>query len=447
MWQWTAYGCYFPPLGGFLYFLRPGTTKLALWPKLPIVGGTRRSWLDVALYLALIVALVRALIAADIEISMLIPIAILAPLLAIVDRTIFLALRAEHYWTTTVCFLFAGNWIAGAKAVQLALWFWAGFSKLNHHFPAVVCVMTSNSPFTPFAALRTAHVSRLSRRLAACGAGRRPFSPGHRARSDRAAGLFAFARWLVAVAGHCADAVAARVRFEQRADGRADRVEPDGRLRRFRVILAHPDVAVWSLDSVPLAVFLAVMLIVLPVVGNLFPRRVSFLVAMRYYAGNWPFGVWLFRGESYRKLERLTKSAPWIQDQLAHFYDPSTSAGLIGKVMGFRLMHLHGRALAELLPQSVERLEDYEYLDGELVAGMVLGWNFGDGHLHDEQLLNAVQEQCQFDEDELRCIFVESQPLGRQTLAYRILDAKRGLLRHGALDVKTLRQRQPWGPA
>ena len=30
--------------------------------------------------------------------------------------------------------------------MQLALWFWAGVSKLNHHFPAVVCVMISNSP-------------------------------------------------------------------------------------------------------------------------------------------------------------------------------------------------------------------------------------------------------------------------------------------------------------
>ena len=46
-------------------------------------------------------------------------------------------------------------------------------------------------------------------------------------------------------------------------------------------------------------------------------------------------------------------------------------------------------ALTTLIPKAVDRLADYEYLDGELVAGMVLGWNFGDGHLHDEQLLSA----------------------------------------------------------
>ena len=85
-----------------------------------------------------------------------------------------------------------------------------------------------------------------------------------------------------------------------------------------------------------------------------------------------------------------------------------------------------------------------EYLDGELIAGMALGWNFGDGHLHDERLLSAIQAQCGFEEGELRCVFVESQPLGRGRLAYRIVDAKTGELERGALDVAELRTRQPW---
>ena len=49
------------------------------------------------------------------------------------------------------------------------------------------------------------------------------------------------------------------------------------------------------------------MLIAIPLYGNLVPSRISFLLAMRYYAGNWAYGIWLFRGESYRKLDRLTK--------------------------------------------------------------------------------------------------------------------------------------------
>src|SRR5690606_3318800 len=68
------------------------------------------------------------------------------------------------------------------------------------------------------------------------------------------------------------------------------------------------------------ALLVGVMCVAVPLVGNLVPARVPFLLAMRYYAGNWAYSVWLFRGESYRKLDRLKKSSGWIYDQLAHLY-------------------------------------------------------------------------------------------------------------------------------
>ncbi len=437
-------GRYLPPVGGFLYFLRPGTTKLPVFPGLPLLGGLRRTWLDVALYLALIVVIVGALMAPAIESDLLLAIAILVPLLGIADRTIFLALRGEHYWTTTLCFLVAGNWIAGAKAVQLALWFWAGFSKLNHHFPAVVCVMTSNSPVMRFAWLRRLmyqrypddlRPSRLAMAMSHMGTALELTVP--------IVLLLAPGGWPLALGFvlmlmlhvYITSNVPMGVPIEWNV------MVVYG---AFALFWAHPEVTLLDLGSVPLAIFLGVVLVGVPLAGNLWPRWCSFLLAMRYYAGNWAYGVWLFRGDSYRKLDRLTKSAPWIYDQLDRMYDRGTSVGLVGKVMGFRLMHLHGRALPVLIPRAVSRLEDYEYMDGELVAGLVLGWNFGDGHLHREPLLRAVQQQCGFEEGELRCIFVESQPLLRATLEYRIFDASSGLLERGELDVASLRRRQPW---
>jgi transmembrane protein DUF3556 len=125
-------------------------------------------------------------------------------------------------------------------------------------------------------------------------------------------------------------------------------------------------------------------------------------------------------------------------------YDRGTAVGVVSKVMGFRLMHLHGRALGLLVPKAVDRFEDYVWIDGELVAGMVLGWNFGDGHLHRHDLLRAVQEQCGFEEGELRCIFVEAQPLGRSTLRYRVADAATGVRAEGDVDVRDLLARTPW---
>jgi len=109
-------------------------------------------------------------------------------------------------------------------------------------------------------------------------------------------------------------------------------------------------------------------------------------------------------------------------------------------------MHLHGRLLPRLVPRAVAgRFDEYEWIDGEVVAGMVLGWNFGDGHLHREQLLRAVQAQCHFEAGELRCVMVESQALGGRTLHYRILDAETGLMEQGEMAVDELRRLQPWG--
>lgn len=437
-------GHYFPPMGGVLYFLRPGTTKLAMFPRLPLVGGTRRTWFDVGLYVALMALSLRALMAPAPGAEHLVPLAVLVPVIGICDRTVFLALRPEHYWTTLVCFALVDNWIAGAKAVQLALWFWAGFSKLNHHFPTVVCVMTSNSPVLRFAWLRRRmyrhypddlRPSRLAVAMSHGGTALELGVPIILMLSPGGPSLVVGIILMLVLHTFITSNVPLGVPIEWNI------MVVYG---TFALFWAHPQIGVTDLGSPVLAVFLAIMLIGCPLLGNLAPSRLSFLLAMRFYAGNWPYGVWLFRGDSYRKLDRLTKASPWVYEQLDRFYDRTTSVGLVGKVMGFRLMHLQGRALPVLIPRAVDRLEDYEYVDGEIVGGLVLGWNFGDGHLHREPLLAAVQDQCGFLPGELRCIFVEGQPVGRSTMAYRIHDAATGLIEAGTLDVNALRQRQPW---
>ena len=134
----------------------------------------------------------------------------------------------------------------------------------------------------------------------------------------------------------------------------------------FALFWAHPDVSILAVGPPVLAAFLVVMLVGLPLFGNFFPGRLSFLLAMRYYAGNWAYSVWLFRGDSHEKLARLKKSSGWIYEQLDRFYDRSTAIGLVSKVMAFRLMHLHGRALRVLVPKAIDRLEGHEWLDGEI---------------------------------------------------------------------------------
>jgi hypothetical protein len=213
----------------------------------------------------------------------------------------------------------------------------------------------------------------------------------------------------------------------------------------FALFYAHPDVSPFAITEYPvLAGVLAVWLVIIPLLGNLFPRAISFLLSMRYYAGNWPYSVWLFRMDAQHKLDRVVKNTETVDKQLMALFPLDQAIAVGGRALAFRLMHLQGRALPELLPRAVDNLDNFAYSEGELVASVVLGWNFGDGHLHQEQLLEAVQAQCGFEEGELRCIFVESQPLFQGTLGYRIFDAKTGQREAGKLEIKDLLRRQPW---
>ena len=159
--------------------------------------------------------------------------------------------------------------------------------------------------------------------------------------------------------------------------------------------------------------------------------------------------------DMYRKLAaQIPMSSPWVEDQLARLYDEPTRVGLLGKVMAFRLMHLHGRVIGMVLDRRLTvpeaggtrraELDEYTWVDGELVAGWVLGWNFGDGHLHDERLLAAIIRACTFEPGELRCLFVESQPLGGASLHARVHDAHDGELFEAHVPVGDLLARQPW---
>jgi len=437
-------GRYFPPLGGFLYFLRPGTTKLALYPRLPVLGGIKRSIVDVLLYAALIASLARALVAPAPGFEEFVPVVVLLPLLAVCDRTLFLAARGEHYWVTTVCFLFAPTWIGAAKVVQLSLWFFAGFSKLNRHFPYVVGVMNSNSPFTRFKFMRTFMFRNYPHDLNPSAFAR---FAGH---WGTAVELGIPVLFLLSPAGSMGyyAAFALMLGLHIYITSNVPMGVPIE--WNFMVVYAafflfgtHSEVPVFSAPP-ELGLGVAITSILLPIVGNIFPHAVSFLISMRYYAGNWPVGVWLFRKGSHTKLNNLVTSARWVPDQLRLFYNESDSIAILSKVMAFRLMHLHGRAFSKLIPRAVSKFEDYEYAEGEVIAGQILGYNFGDGHLHDERLARLVQEQCHFLSGEVRCVFLEGEPLFKRTLHYRIYDLKDGVIASGEIATSDLLNRQPW---
>src|SRR5262249_27680928 len=109
----------------------------------------------------------------------------------------------------------------------------------------------------------------------------------------------------------------------------------------FFLFVAHPTITVLDIDSLPLALYLVIGLIVLPLVGNLVPSKVSFLVSMRYYAGNWAWNAWLFRGDSHKKLDVIKRASPLFREQLERFA-PEEAASMDSRGMAFRSLHLQG---------------------------------------------------------------------------------------------------------
>jgi hypothetical protein len=451
-----------PPLGSFLYWLRPGTIRLPPWPgRVPGTAGTARTPLDVALYAGLLAAAVWALVspgdrdagALDSTVGILgvdrvLPMLVLLVLVGLRDKTIFLAARAEVYATLAVTFLLTGvDMIVAAKLVMVVIWWGAATSKLNRHFPFVVAVMMSNSPLLRAKWLkRKFHAgfpddlrpSRLSAALAHGGT----------------VVEFLVPLLLITSNGGLLTTIAATVMilFHLNILGSV----PMGVPLEWNVFMIfgigtlfvhQADLGVTDLVH-PLPVIVLVAAVVLTVViGNLWPQKVSFLPAMRYYAGNWDTSLWCFTPSGLEKYDAgVTKATVLPHMQLEKLYGKEEAEVPLFGGYAFRSMHTHGRALFALIPRACGpgHETDYMPMDGELVAGASLGWNFGDGHLHNEALIAALQERCHFVDGEVRVILLHAQPFHRGTQEYRLIDAARGELERGEVLVTDMVSRQPW---
>src|SRR3954447_11503604 len=444
-----------PMVGGFLYWLRPGTTRLPPWPeRVPGTRGTTRAWLDVGLYAGLLASALYLLFSTG-DVLEPAAVGVLLAFLAALglrDKVPFLAARAEIYGTLAIVFLFPlTNMVIAAQLVFFCIWWGAASSKLNRHFPFVVTVMISNTPWNRSRAFKR----RLYRDHP------EDLRPSRLGELDAHLGTlteFTLPLILLLTQGGLLGtlALAGMVLFHVHIFSTFPLAVP----LEWNVFMIfglfflfghYADVPWSSLDDPLLLVILGLVCVGLPLLGNFRPDLVSFLPSMRYYAGNWATSQWLFRRGgggaegAEEKLDReIVKSAPIVTRQLEKFYEPEMIDVLVYKGLAFRSMHSHGRALNALSARAVDDIEAYDVREGELVAGVVTGWNFGDGHFHHEQLLTAVQEQARLEPGDLRVIMLESQPFHIPRQRYRIHDAADGLIEEGWVDVAEMGKRGPW---
>src|SRR5246127_5404052 len=157
-----------PMTGGILFWARPGTIRLRPWKWVPFTNGDRRTWLDIALYLALLVSLAVPLLSPGVHSDSLSkavpdntsglvnPALLIAPIALLVliglrDKIIFLASRGEQYLPVLVIFAVLPfvNMIIALKMVIVVVGVGAGWSKFGKHFANVIPPMVSNTIFAP----------------------------------------------------------------------------------------------------------------------------------------------------------------------------------------------------------------------------------------------------------------------------------------------------------
>jgi hypothetical protein len=453
-----------PPLGSILYWLRPGTIRLPPWPRrIPFTKGDNRTPFDALLYGALLVLLVIAIFsdgtgpmpALGTTVGVLPAWQIWAVLgvlavLGMRDKVIFLAARGEVYASFTVAFLFAGygvDLILGAKLVCLVIWLGAATSKLNKHFPFVISTMMSNNPvFRPKFIKRRffehfpddLRPGRLSRWLAHFSTAIEGLVP--------LVLFFSHGGWPTAIAAFVMlcfhfgilSSIPMGVPLEWNV------------FMMFSVLalfVGHASIGLHDLTT-PLPILLFAVVAGTVVAGNLFPRKVSFLPGMRYYAGNWDTTLWCIKLSAEAKIANsVVAIASMPAAQLEKFYG-SKEAAQIPMYMGyaFRAFNTHGRALFTLAHRVMagHNEDDYVLTDGERVTSTAIGWNFGDGHFSNEQLVAALHKRCHFEPGEVRVVMLDAQPIHRQTQQYRLVDAATGEFEHGYVRVADMVTRQPW---
>jgi uncharacterized membrane protein YkgB len=459
-----------PMTGGIRFWARPGTIRLRPWRWVPFTNGDRRTWFDVALYVALLVSVTVPLFSPGVHSDSLSaampanasglvnPALLVAPMVLLVlmglrDKTIFLGARGEQYLPALFFFTVLPfvDMIIALKLLIVVVWVGAGVSKFGKHFGNVIPPMVSNSPAIPFKWLKRAHYRDFPRDL-------RPSRVADA--MAHVAGttveiiaplvlLFSTNKWLTVAA------VVMMVAFHLFIISTFPLAVP----LEWNVVFAYATVflflgfpawqgyRVTDMSSPWLTAAIVAGLVFFPILGNFRPDKVSFLPSMRQYAGNWASAVWTFAPGAEQKLNKVTRSSKNQLDQFVDFgYEPQWAEITMQHSIAWRSMHSQGRGLFSVLLKNLPDIDTRAVREGEFVCNSLIGFNFGDGHLHNEDLIAAVQEEAGFEPGELVIAWVESQGWGSKVQHYKLIDAALGVVERGTWKVADAVAEQPWLP-
>ncbi|MET3961722.1 hypothetical protein ABIE44_001656 [Marmoricola sp. OAE513] len=480
-------GHFAPMLGNVRFWVRPGTLRMAPWgTRVPGTGGDERTVGDVVLYLVVLASLVYPLVIPAevvphvpvgtgpqelVPAYAFIPILVAMPLMGLRDKVIFLAARSEQYLPIMLFSATLGaialqsdasngdfvDLVVAFKIIICVVWIGAGTSKLGLHFSNVVPAMVSNQPGQPRFAKR-AHYRNFPEDL-------RPsklaFFMAHvggttieiliplvllLTTSNTVAMLGAIAMLLFHIFITSTFPLAVPLEWNVYF-GYIAIVLWGGFGDGFDASVYN----IWEFDKPLLLIPVFALLLFGPVLGNLRPDLVSFLPSMRQYAGNWASAIWLMKPGIEDRLNEL----PLVENQIDQLqrmapmpYEKDDAEMTLQKVNSWRSLHSQGRGLYSAARVHLDDIDTRTIRDGEFVCNVILGWNFGDGHLHDERMIAAVQKRLNLEPGDLVVAYCESQrtPWLNPPQEYRVIDAALGIVERGTWNVSDCVAEQPWLP-
>lgn len=469
---WGPLAGHFKPwTGGWRYWLRPGTFRLPPWPtKIPFTAGDTRTVGDVGLYAATLAALLALVVlpgtaggalagtVSGLTGGLMSPwptagVVALLIVLGLRDKTLFLAARGEQFLPILLVSTLLGmpDLIIAAKLIIVTVWVGAAISKLTPHFIYVIPAMSSNAPGLPLALKRRFYrhfpddlrPSRLAWFMAhVTGTIVEGLTPLVLLFSTNRTVTFLAVILVVCFHLYIISTIPMAVPLEWNVLFV---------LITVFLFLGYPAQDGYGILDFSQGWMLPVILAGLlfcPVLGNLRPDLVSFLPAMRQYAGNWATTLWAFAPGAEDKLDKVGVPQLRQHDQLlAMGQEPAVVRSALDRAIAWRAMHSHGRGTFSVAERFLGNdIEACTLRDGEIMGNHLLGWSFGCGHMHGEQLVRAVQRRVGYAPGELTVVFAEAQPIHKRTQEYYVMDAAVGIVERGTWLVADAVREQPWLP-
>ena len=205
--------------------------------------------------------------------------------------------------------------------------------------------------------------------------------------------------------------------------------------------------APWNMTPPWLALVIAAALLFFPVLGNLRPDKVSFLPCDAAIRGQLGLGGVDVR--TGRRAEAEPGHPHGVQpDRPVHRGRLRAEVGGDHPAEDNRVANhaQPGRGLYSLLLTHLPDIDVRTVREGEFVCNSLIGFNFGDGHLHDADMIRAVQREAGFEPGECVIAWVESEAFGSGVQHYQLIDAAMGVIERGTWKVADAVEEQPWLP-